>query len=124
MTQPRFPRPAGRRPEGGGNRRRHVLLAAAAAVGLLAAALLLAQIEGLFGPKAAPGEAEIYGGTIQLATSGANFCRRLSFDNRNGDVLDRGFARCGPTAPPPDGSGDRQPVGSNLDQIRAGFLRR
>jgi hypothetical protein len=123
-SKPRFPRPgADKRP--GGTRRRHVLLTAAAALAVVVAALLLGQAEGLFTPRPAvsESEAQLYAGTIQLAASGANFCRRLSFDNRSGEVLDRGVARCGPTAPQ-EGAGDRQPAGSNLDQIRAGFLRR
>lgn len=124
-NRPRFPRPGGRRSAAGG--RRHVVLIAAAALAVLAAAVVLAQMEGLFGHRAATiavSDAELYGGTIQLAASGANLCRRLSFDNRSGELLDRGVARCRPPGAAQDGSGERQPAGNNLDQIRDGFLRR
>jgi hypothetical protein len=125
-SKPRFPRPGGGDKRPSRTRRRHALLAGLVALVVGGAAALLAQIDGLFTrPPAMPeSEAQVYGGTIQLAASGANFCRRLSFDNRTGEMLDRGIGRCRPAGTPLDASEERRPTGSNLDQIRDGFFRR
>src|SRR5947209_11938046 len=122
---PRFPRPAGRRPRGGTDKGRSVLAVAGVAA-VLAMAAILAHLQGWIGPLAPsdPSDgAKAYAGTIQLAASRANLCRRLTFDNRDAVVRDSGLVRCGPSAVT-QGATDAQVGGSNLDQIRAGFLRR
>ncbi|MFD2180566.1 hypothetical protein [Rhodoplanes azumiensis] len=56
-------------------------------------------------------------GTIRLAPDAAKQCQRLGFDNRNGEVRDRGVAACEPQA-------DRDTAIDRMQAIRAWFNRR
>ena len=65
--------------------------------------------------------AELYTGSIQLAPSRENRCRRMSFDNRSGRMQDLGTVSCGAaTAVEPE----VPPQGSRIDQIRDAFRNR
>lgn len=57
-------------------------------------------------------------GTIRLAPDAYKQCQRLGFDNRNGEVRDRGVAACEPQVVERDTSIDR------MQAIRAFFNRR
>ncbi|MFL9824914.1 hypothetical protein [Rhodoplanes sp. SY1] len=56
-------------------------------------------------------------GTIRLAPDAAKQCQRLGFDNRNGEVRDRGVAACEPQS-------ERDTSIDRMQAIRAWFNRR
>ncbi|MDC7787382.1 hypothetical protein PQJ75_13450 [Rhodoplanes sp. TEM] len=56
-------------------------------------------------------------GTIRLAPDAYKQCQRLGFDNRNGEVRDRGVAACEPQA-------ERDTSIDRMQAIRAFFNRR
>lgn len=74
-------------------------------------------------PVEAGGDAELYTGTIQLAPSRTNLCRRMSFDNRSGEMRDKGMARCAATLAESGNEPERY-WRRNIDRVREGFVNR
>jgi hypothetical protein len=70
-------------------------------------------------------DAELYTGTIQLAPSRTNICRRMTFDNRSGQMQEHGSVLCGgPVAvAAAEAQAERSRVRS-LDLVREGFRNR
>jgi hypothetical protein len=103
------------------------MLAAAGLLAVFAVALLTAKTNNWFRsshPAEAEADAELYTGTILLAPSRSNLCRRMTFDNRTGELHDKGSAPC--DKPALAANGGAQPDRywrSNIDQVRESFRR-
>lgn len=112
----RFPRPKPRPPN-----TRQAVLASLGVLAVFAAAFIAVDGKYLF-PSASlvktQTEAELYTGSIQLAPSRDNVCRRLAFDNRSGRMQELGAVPCGAAAA---AESEVPPQGSRIDRIRDGF---
>jgi hypothetical protein len=122
MQTPVAPLRAKRRPENA----RQAWLVGLCALAAFGAALFAANAGHLFRPAPHPlprSAAELYTGSIQLAPSRESRCRRMAFDNRSGQMHDRGTVLCGAAALTESGTAPGQ-APSKLDRIREGFRNR
>ena len=70
----------------------------------------------------ADADAEIYTGTIQLPPTRGNLCRRMTFDNKTGELHDKGLGSCAESAA--NGGPPERYWRSNIEQVRKGFAGR
>ncbi len=114
----RFPRPTKR----AGTNRQAVFTWASAAV--IIGIISLAGVKQFSSPApvaaAAPESGELYTGTIQLAPSRANRCRRMTFDNRSGGLEEGATVPCGDALE----AEKAEPPRPRLELVREGFRNR
>ena len=112
----RFPRPKPRAAN-----HRQALLASFGVLAVIAAAFAAVNSQYLFSPASlikTPSEAQLYTGSIQLAPSRDNVCRRLAFDNRSGRMQELNTVPCGAATA---AESEVPAQGSRIDRIRDGF---
>lgn len=72
----------------------------------------------------ADADAELYTGTIQLGPSRSNLCRQLTFDNRTGELHDKGSANCDRLTVAANGGEPERYWRNNIERVREGFVHR
>ncbi len=75
-------------------------------------------------PAESEADAELYTGTIQLAPTRSNLCRQLAFDNRTGELHDKGSSPCDQLAAAANGGEPERYWRNNIERVREGFIHR
>ena len=133
IIAPRYPRPAARARPHPGNAR-HAALAVLGVLAVFAMAFLFMSPKSPFSATFNPfrpqhttepeADAELYTGTIQFAPSRSNLCRQMTFDNRTGELHDKGSTPCDRLAAAANASTPERYWRNNIERVREGFIHR
>jgi hypothetical protein len=122
----RFPRPSKIRRRSGD--RRHVTIVAAIgavlALGGFAAESYVAARHPAIAAAGAPGDDEIYTGSILYMPAEGKICRQMLFDNHTGQFSDNGYVDCERAAYHGQGGPPKEWSAARMHVISSGFRRR